>query len=153
MKYVFLMVAMAAASGSDGDRDPRFNQNDELIRPENYREWIYLTSGLGMSYGRPSNAKNPPFDNVFVHPAAYKAFMATGKWPDKTMFILEIRSSMSHSSINKAGHFQSDMLSIDAAVKDETRFKEKWAYFNFNPDGSGLKSSVKPFAGDSACNV
>jgi hypothetical protein len=29
------------------------------------------------------------FDNVFVTPVAYKAFLQTGSWPDKTMFALE----------------------------------------------------------------
>jgi hypothetical protein len=34
---------------------------------------------------------NPMFDSVFVNPAAYRVFMETGRWPDKTMFMLEIR--------------------------------------------------------------
>jgi hypothetical protein len=132
---------------------PQFNKDNELIRPTDYREWIYLTSGLGMSYGiRPTDANNPRFDNVFVLPSAYRAFLATGKWPDKTMFILEIRSSTSHGSINKAGHYQTGVAAIEAAVKDESRFPQKWAYFSFDNAG-GLKDSAKPFAGDSACNT
>src|SRR6476620_9557335 len=91
---------------------PRFGTDNELARPENYREWIYLSSGLGMSYsaatGNPTNP-NPPFDNVFVTPSAYRAFLQTGTWPEKTMFVLELRGSASEASINRQGRFQQQL--------------------------------------------
>src|SRR5271155_214493 len=83
-------------------QDPQFNAAGELSRPPNYREWIYLTSGLGMNYGSNTESAQPPFDNVFVKPEAYRAFVETGHWPDKTIFILEVRRSDSHGSINRA---------------------------------------------------
>src|SRR4051812_7704585 len=76
--------------------DPRYTSDGQLIRPGNYREWIYLSTGLGMTYGvqNPAAADaSPRFDNVFVTPQAYKAFLETGTWPDKTIFILEVRAS------------------------------------------------------------
>jgi len=48
--------------------------------------------------------------------------------------------------------FQTQILAIEAEVKDETRFKEKWAFFDFG-QGTSLRATAKPFAGDSACNV
>ena len=61
-----------------------------------------------MNYSAPSPAEsNPRFDNVFdFPPSAYAAFLKTGTWPDKTMFMLEIRSSESKGSINIGGHYQ-----------------------------------------------
>jgi hypothetical protein len=147
MLFVFAVVPGFTSN------DPRFTPDNELIRPANYREWIFLSSGLSMSYGiQPHMADKPEFDNVFVEPSAYKAFLATGKWPDKTMFILEIRFAETHGSINKSGYFQRDIVAIEAEVKDESRFKEKWAYVDFSPAGK-LHDTAKPFAGDSACNV
>ena len=35
---------------------PRFSGDNELARPENYREWIYLSSGIGMSYSATANS-------------------------------------------------------------------------------------------------
>src|ERR1022692_4242520 len=82
--------------------DPRFTGDGQLMRPDNYREWIYLSSGLGMTYGPSDSASAPSserfdnvFDNVFVTPLAYKAFLHTGSWPDKTMFALEVRDRKS----------------------------------------------------------
>jgi hypothetical protein len=154
MKKIIILVPLALAimPGFTGN-DPRFTPDNELIRPTNYREWVYLTTGLGMSYGiRPPATDKPNFDNVFVEPSAYKAFLATGHWPDKTIFILEVRSSETHGSINKAGNFQTGVVAIEAAVKDVSRFKEKWAYVDFSHGGT-LHDTAKPFDGDSACNV
>jgi hypothetical protein len=151
MKYALALILLWPVAGGN---DPRFTPDGEVVRPTNYREWIYLTSGLGMSYGgmRMPDTGHPDFDNVFVEPSAYKAFLDSGKWPDKTMLILEVRASESHGSINKAGHFQTDVLAIEAAVKDESRFKEKWAYVDFS-DGGKLHDAARPFNGDGACNT
>jgi Cytochrome P460 len=56
---------------------------------------------------------------------------AIGKWPDKTMFVLEIYGSTSQGSINKHGSYQTEFMGLDVEVKDERRFPDKWAYFNF----------------------
>jgi hypothetical protein len=73
------------------------------------------------------------FDNVFVNPDAYKAFLQTGTWPDKTMLVLEVRVAGSKASINKSGHYQtSELMGREVHVKDETRFPGKWAFFGFD---------------------
>jgi len=123
---------------------PVFLADNQLVRPANYREWIWVSSGLGMTYGpreQSANPAEPRFDNVFVTPEAYRAFMKTGKWPNKTMFALEIRSSQSHGSINKDGHFQGDLLTIEAEVKDEGRFPEKWGFFPFRGNEQTAKQA------------
>ena len=129
---------------------PRYTANDELIMPENYREWVWLSSGLGMTYGpnaAESTAANPLFDNVFVTPEAYRAFLQTGSWPDKTMFVLELRASHTEGSINKGGRFQGDVRAIEVEVKDEKRFAGKWAFFDFR----GNRSPVKPLPQTATC--
>jgi Cytochrome P460 len=111
---------------------PRFTADNQLLRPDNYREWIWLSSGLGMSYGPAAqSAREPVFDNVFVTPAAYRSFLETGRWPDKTMFVLELRSAVSGASINKAGRSQGEIAGMEVEVKDESRFPGKWGFFDF----------------------
>ncbi len=107
-----------------------------MLRPANYREWIFVTSGINMSYGPGSgDPAHSMFDNVFVHPAAYKSFLQTGTWPDKTVLVLEIRGAESKGSINKRGHFQTgDVMGVEVHVKDEARFPGKWAFFGFDSD-------------------
>ncbi|MGB6624946.1 MAG: cytochrome P460 family protein, partial [Candidatus Acidiferrales bacterium] len=136
----FASVALAASfervtatqevQATASEATPRYTSQGHLIRPQDYREWIYLSSGLGMAY-TPNAAYPGNFTNVFVPQAAYHAFLATGKWPDKTMFVLEERAASSNGSINKGGHFQADLAGLAAEVKDKGRFPEKWAYFSF----------------------
>jgi len=147
MNRVTVLAGMAPACAISvaAAEAPQFTRDNKLIRPADYREWIYLTSGLGMSYGpNAGESATPPFDNVFVKPSSYRAFLQTGKWPDRTIFILEIRSSTGHGSINRAGHFQTDLVEVEAAVKDEARFPEKWAYFSLGGMGT-LRPSGKAF--------
>jgi hypothetical protein len=115
-----------------------------LVLPKDYRQWVFLSSGLGMSY---SNApvSDPRFDNVFVSPTALKAFMKTGTWPDKTVLLLEIRTSGSHAS-NKDGRFQTDLVGFEAHVKDAS--KGGWQFYPIKKDA---EVSGKPFPKTAAC--
>jgi hypothetical protein len=117
-------VLAAAAQTADV---PQFTASGELVRPVDYREWVFLSSGLGMTYGpiAEANPEHPMFDNVFVNRSAYRKFLETGKWPDKTMFVLEVRDSKSKESINNGGRFQSDVRGIEAEVKDGG----KWTFY------------------------
>jgi hypothetical protein len=136
MKYLLTAgcVILASTLHAQPAHGPTYTADGELIRPADFREWVFVTSGLGMTYNEPAQGRTPSFTNVYVNPASYRAFMKTGQWPDKTMFILEIRSATSEGSINKGGHFQSGLVVIEASVKDESRFPGKWAYFDFGRD-------------------
>jgi hypothetical protein len=109
---------------------PHFTPEGKLVRPMGYRKWVFVSSGYGMSYSQ-SPSGTQMFTNVFVTPAAYDYFVANGKWPDKTMFVLEVYGSTSRGSINKHGSYQTELSGLDVEVKDESRFADKWAYFNF----------------------
>ena len=129
--------AVVAASANA----PAYAPNGDMLSPANYREWIYLTSGIDMSYNPKSMDMGgmSMFDNVFVNPAAYRSFLATGTWPDKTIFVLEGREARTKGSINQRGHFQAvGVMDLEVHVKDEARFPGKWAFFSFAaPDKSG----------------
>jgi len=110
---------------------PVYSKAGDLVPPQNYREWIYLTTGLDMSYNPKADSDMSMFDNVFVNPEAYRAFLATGTWPDKTVLLLESRQAQNKGSINKSGHFQSGgVMGLEIHIKDEARFPGKWAFFD-----------------------
>lgn len=142
--------APAPAAASDG---PRFSAAGALQRPTDYREWTYVTTGLGMTYGPTQPAAGQPrfFDNVFVNRESYRAFMQTGRWPDKTIFILEIRESNQNVSIDNGGTTQGGrIMALEAAVKDVNRFPGGWGYFDFG-GGEGMKAEVAPLPSDARC--
>jgi Cytochrome P460 len=122
-----------AAAGADGPAPYTltYSKDGNLTPPLQYREWVYLTTGLDMSYLPKADGKMSMFDNVFVNPEAYRSFIATGTWPDKTIMILEGRGATGKGSINKDGHFQSGgVAGLELHVKDEARFPGKWAFFD-----------------------
>ena len=132
--------------------EPRYTSDGQLLRPENYREWIFLSAGLGMTYGTvnaAAGAATPKFDNVFVSPEAYRAFLKTGAWPEKTMFALEVRSSVSKGSINKGGRYQEDVVALEIEVKDSSRFPNKFAYFDFGAS----KQTAPPLPATASCHA
>ena len=127
-KFSIAALALVALGAAHSDA-PQFTPDNLLSKPANYREWVWLSSGFGMSYNAPAGA--PGFDNVFVTPAAYRVFVATGKWPEKTMLVIEEREALNKGSINKSGHFQGAFEGLVAEVKDSSRFPGGWAFFNF----------------------
>ncbi|HLK04135.1 MAG TPA: cytochrome P460 family protein [Candidatus Acidoferrum sp.] len=125
---------------------PQYGNDGKLVRPMGYRKWAYLSSGYGMSYSQTAS-DHLMFTNVFVTPSSYDYFVQHGTWPDKTMFVLEEYGSASKGSINKHGNYQSEFMGLDVEVKDEKRFADKWAYFNF--DGQqGTADSMSPSKND-----
>src|SRR5271165_2533752 len=127
-------LSVAQAATPESSDKPVFTSDGKLEFPANYREWIYLSSGLNMSYAPrvAGMADHDMFDNVFVNPSAYKAFVETGTWPDQTMLVLEVRGAGSNASINKSGHFQTtDDMGREVHLKDK-RLPGGWAFYGFD---------------------
>ena len=156
-----VMRAQSPARVTDG---ATFTASGAVVRPADYREWVYLTSGLGMSYAPEAVAERAQaaaagqerpavFDNVFVNRQSYRAFMQTGRWPEGTMFILELRRGERHVSIDTGGQTQSGVLGLEAAVKDSTRYKSTggWAYFGLGGGRNPLVESAMPNPATASC--
>jgi hypothetical protein len=112
---------------------PAYSAAGQLKFPENYREWVFLSAGIDMSY-RDMGAMpgHSMFDNVFAEPTAYREFVRTGTWPDRTTLVLEIRGAAEKGSINSQGKFQTgEVMGVELHVKDTKRFPGGWAFFAF----------------------
>jgi len=121
------------------DNDPQYTSDAQMKFPEHYREWVYLSTGFDMSYSTNGMAMDHHmFDNVFVNPEAYKVFVATGKWPDKTVMVLEARMAKGRGSINQKGNYQDEeIMGFEVHVRDDARFPGKWAFFGFDGGKTG----------------
>ncbi len=142
---VLLMAQDVAtvSAATDNPNEPQYTADGRLVFPANYREWIYLSTGLDMDYNPdPMTMDHSMFDNVFVNPAAYRAFVATGTWPDKTILVLEGRMATGKGSINKKGHYQTnDVMARSIHIKDESHFPGKWAFVGFGGSNAGKQVS------------
>jgi hypothetical protein len=126
-----IALAMLLCGGAAEPAASRFTPNGAFIPPADYREWVFLGSGLDMSYSdAAAMAGASVFDNVFVDPAAWRAFKKTGHWQDGAVFVLESRRASSHGSINRRGQYQSeDLIGLSVHVRDDKRFKGGWGFF------------------------
>jgi hypothetical protein len=128
---LFFSIALGESPGAQ-IQGPSYSGDGLLNLPEEYRSWVYLSTGFDMSYSAQMTMDHHMFDNVFVEPGAYKSFLQTGTWPDKTMLVLEVRGAQSRGSINKAGNYQGEVMGIEVHVKDSARFAGQWAFFGFD---------------------
>jgi hypothetical protein len=126
-----------------------YTADGDLVFPKDYRTWVYLSTGFDMSYDNNGTGMDVHiFDSVFVDPRSYEVFQKTGTWPNQTIFVLETRQGAQRGSINKSGQFQTQLLGLEAHVKDVARFKSGWSFFGYNSKGPS-----KPTPQTSTCNV
>jgi hypothetical protein len=131
------------------DVDPiRYGADGTLLRPE-YRQWVFLGAGLDMTYGSRAAAAQPDhhmFTNVFVNPSSYRAFIGSGRWPDKTVFMLEVRHTGTNRRPNRAGLFQAEAVGLEAHVLDASKGGSR--FYDFDGTRAG-----RPLAATSSCNT
>ena len=127
-----------AASGLETMAHPEYDDAGDMLRPEGYREWVFVGTSLGLRYakdGEPGEDEGPgSFHNVYVQPEAYEHFMANGGFPEKTILAMETYSSGTREPKSNltGGYFEDDFLGLSAAVKDSERFDETWGYVSFD---------------------
>src|SRR5688572_33023620 len=159
------------AHGSDPaypeiDIPPVWNSDGKLIRPKDFREMVFIGAPLthhGLNDGK---ANFPEFHNVYVQPAAFKAYRATGKWPEGTMMIKELQlvddpkgdfPDGSRVLPSGRGYFPGPVNGLDVSVKDSKRFAatNNWGYFNFNHAAPPYlaEAAVKPAGECAACHI
>jgi tetratricopeptide (TPR) repeat protein len=128
----------------------RYEGKDTLLRPEGYREWVFVGSSLGLRYDEGKRQpEQPQYSNVYIDPAAYRTYKETGTFPEGTVLVLEHAASEEKKQPGLRGSFQKEFSGLSAAVKDKDRFADGWAYFTF--DGAGkTKASARP-AKKAAC--
>ena len=129
LRLAWLVIALPCAAAA---QTLKYDDDHRLTIPADYREWVFLTSSLDLNYSDMSMAGRSVLDNVFVNPEAYRAFVKSGTWPDKTILVKENRVAESAGTISKSGKFQTRVASMELHIKDTTRFRGGWAFFVSN---------------------
>jgi hypothetical protein len=136
---ILACVLFVAASPEKEHPRPQYNAKGQLLRPADYRDWMFLSAGYGMNYS-PAPGSHEMFTNVFVQRWAFDEFVNSGKWPEQSMFVIDERDAASRSSINQKGHYQTDLMGLAVEVKDSARNPDRWAYYAFGADGQTAES-------------
>ncbi|HEY2944957.1 MAG TPA: cytochrome P460 family protein [Vicinamibacteria bacterium] len=122
---------------------PAYDAAGALLRPEGYRRWVFVGASLGLSYNEGKHEDGPgEFHHVYLRPESYEAFRRTGRFPDKTVLMLELHQAAQKVAPSRHGLFEGPRVALEAAVKDVGRFPDGWAYFSF---GDGSQPTATPF--------
>ena len=149
-KILVLAIATAAAVSSQSRMvTPRYTADKKLTRPEGYREWMFVGSNLGIGYDEGQGAST--FKNIYIQREAFAEYRKSGKFPDKTMLVMEVFTPGTKASPARRGQFEEKFLGVEVALKDEAAFEEKWAYFNFI-SGKGQLAEAKAFPKEACWN-
>jgi hypothetical protein len=134
MRHLILAAGLLATTLAAAPQpSPWFTSDGKLNYPQHYREWVFLSSGLDMSYdAAAATGSHSTFDNVFAEPGAYREFVRTGTWPDHTLLVMESREGVQQGSINRQGRFQTLLNGLEVHVKDQDRFAGGWGFFAFD---------------------
>lgn len=130
-------TAASAPGQSVQTSGPQYDSTGALVRPKNFETWVFVGASTGLSYQERSKPNGiGSFHNIYLRPEAYKTYLETGKFPEKTMFILAIYDPAQKVEPAHAGYFEGQFAALDVAVKDHEHFPNGWAYFNFGERGN-----------------
>jgi hypothetical protein len=149
-----VLVALCLVSGAGWAQGQQYGGDDRMAVPPDYRDWIFLTSSMDLNYNSATELgpnQMHMMDNVFATPAAYRAFVETGSWPDKTMLVLEHRLAETAGTLSKSGRFQTNVMNVEIHVKDKSRFPGGWAFF-VSSDGKAAGKLMPQSASCYSCH-
>lgn len=125
-------------------------EGDMLIRPTDYRSWVYVGTPLTPNDMNNGKAAFPEFHNVYIDPISYKYWKETGTWRDGTILVKELVSVGTKAAVSGNGYFMGDFIGLEATIKSSKYSPDEpgnWSYYSFtNPEGGNLKDQTKAFA-------
>lgn len=147
----------AASSSADTANKSYFSISTDgtLLRPENYRSWVYVGTPLTPNDMNNGKAAFQEFHNVYIDPVSYGHYKKTGDWREGTILMKELVDVGSKAAVSGNGYFMGDFIGLEATIKSAKHFPNEpgnWAYYSFtNHDTGILAADAKPFAAES-CN-
>ena len=154
-----VLVSIITTDLSRAEKDNKYykmNSENELIRPEGYREWVFVGAPVTPNDMNDGKAPFPEFHNVYIDPESYAHYQKTGKFREGTILIKELVSVGTKSAPSGNGYFEGDFIGLEATVKSSKHFPNEpgnWAYFSFTNKDHSLpyKKTAAAFPAP-ACN-
>lgn len=163
---VAVLLTLGAAVGhfvaspkTDAAANPgaQFDSQGNLLRPDGWREWVYVGTPLTPNDLNPPAAAFPEFHNVYIDPDSYAHYKKTGTFRDGTILVKELVSVGSKTAPSGKGYFMGEFVGLEAAVKSARQFPKEpgnWGYFTFShePPPYPAKAKIQPTATCNTCH-
>jgi Cytochrome P460 len=111
----------------------RYNEQDQLVFPDDADTWVHMGSTLGGEYtDEPFDPDNPgTLGVVQMEPEAYRYFLESGEYADGTMFLLSFYSALAESDPQLPGFVQGPLQAREIHVIDRGRYEEGRGFYLF----------------------
>jgi Cytochrome P460 len=122
-------VAIAAESGP-----ALYDGKGLLLRPENWREWVFIGAALTPNDQNFGQAYLPEFKYVYLDPESFAHWKKTGEFREGAMVAKELVAVGATNAMSGKGYFPGKYLGLELAVKDSTRYGEQiggWGFYSF----------------------
>ena len=155
-------VAIGSISTSSADShkmyQPRFNASGDMIRPEGWREWVYVGTPFTPNSLNPPEAPFPEFHSVYIDPMSWAHYKKTGQFRDGTVFAKELVLVGDTAATSGIGFFMGEFSGFEIAYKSTKHFPNEpgnWAYFSFGhqPEPYNNTAAKQPVAACAACHI
>jgi hypothetical protein len=154
-------IAIGATSSSFAESaqiyEPKFNAAGEMIRPEGWRNWMFVGTPLTPNSLNPPEAAFPEFHNVYIDPVSWAHYQRTGEFRDGTVFAKELVLVGATTAASGNGFFMGEFAGFEIAYKSAEHFPGEpgnWAYFSFGhkPEPYNETATKQPVAACAACH-
>jgi hypothetical protein len=146
-------LAFAPSAATQSSTPPQYDSDGNLLRPTGFETWVFVGANLGLTYKGEPQSDKPFFHNVYMSPQAYAEFAKTRKFPDRTVFVVDLLTASDQNPELKAGVYNDQRVGILAAVKNMHRpdkGTKPWAYYVFSVEGNPPKMPDSKKAEDDA---
>jgi hypothetical protein len=167
--FCFALAASGPSARSQGSDEPQYGPGGDLLLPKGFDTWVFVGSNLGLSYTPdaaaaalappPRAAMQQQFHNVSINKAAYDYFSANGRFPDRTVLVMQVFEAADKEprDVLASGVFNGRRVGLEVAVKNTSRPDGKttpWAYYNFTDpsDRSKVLASATAFPDENCAN-
>lgn len=149
LTIVFILATAlgAKAQSTDNINKAVFNQQGQLVKPNNLDEWIHLGSNVGHGYNEGEFDPRSPgtFHIVEIEPSAYAYFKQHGHYANGTMIALSFYQVAEKTNPRLNGLSQGDLVSFEIHLIDN-QYDDGRAFFNF-----GLNHETDMIAAGNRC--
>ncbi len=155
---VFFASSLVPQVKAGGEVMAKFNASGEMIRPEGWREWIYVGTPVTPNSLNPPEAAFPEMHSVYIDPKSWAHYKKTGKFREGTMLAKELTLVGATQATSGKGFFMGEFSGFEIAYKSAKRFPNEpanWAYFSFGhkPEHYNATAKAMPTAACAACHT
>ncbi|MDJ0852985.1 MAG: cytochrome P460 family protein [Myxococcota bacterium] len=154
-----VLLACAGHPSSPGDASPDSEpaafslSGKDLRRPEGLEQWVHVGTAVTPNDQNGGQAPFPGFHSVYLDPASYRHWQASGEFRDGTAIGMQLTSVGKTKTISGKGYFMGEPGALLVGVKSARAFPDEpgnWAYFQFDP---GARTAARePAALCNACH-